>query len=339
MRLSQHFAACVLVLLSGNSAAADMPHWFANPEIEAKRYLLVGYGAGNTPAAARKQARDDIAKQMHTNIRSETFWRTSSTANGFTQNDYEQRVHELSQAKLYDVEVIHSEERGGTHYVALRFDIRRAERKFLEKGGKGCSKDKGHPYLARSPLFRELRQLAGCAVDAKLLRNNGLWYLAQGAVSQVLSPWDFERLYTSVNSLKVFLTASKPKIKAGEAFHLNYRVSQDGYISLFNVYADGIVTLHMNNKPVRAGESYRYPDNLVSGGAGQIELQAGLLQPGQETRDLYVAVLTNKPANNGRYIPAGDTAQTGERHYQFGELLGAMSSMPFGSTVVWIQPR
>ena len=100
-----------------------------------------------------------------------------------------------------------------------------------------------------------------------------------------------------VSAPQIQLRMSQKQLEAGQSLWLNFKVSQDSYITLYNVSQQGAVSRLLPNglqpEPflARAGQSYRFPDTALQQHAVQLKPR---LLPGQKQAQEYLLLLATR---------------------------------------------
>lgn len=65
----------------------------------------------------------------------------------------------------------------------------------------------------------------------------------------------------------------------------------------------------------------------------------GLVTPGKETRDLYVAIYSKNKIDLSRIQQVGGKVEKDEEHFKFGELLDILGENEFSSVLIRTKPK
>lgn len=194
----------------------------------------------------------------------------------------------------------------------------------------------GNSQLVRSGLAGELaaavsagRAAGGQAVSLplQLRRQHGGWYLIAGAEQVQLRDEDLFKALELPHSPDVLLTLlndggkERPvsQLQQGDHFSLRVDAGRQGYLSLFNIYADGRVSLLAVNQPLKDSTPAVLPE------AGQT-FEAGLLTPNESARDIYIAAVSEKPLDRAtmHQLRADQGMVKGDDSYQLEEVLALL---------------
>lgn len=105
--------------------------------------------------------------------------------------------------------------------------------------------------------------------------------------------------------------------KRGESFHFVLNANEAGYVTLVDVYESGVVTLLEPSKKLE--KTLRIPSVESA-----YEFEAGVLEMGRDSHDLYVVFFTKEPLDMSRFTYANEDFASDENAYKFDELLELM---------------
>lgn len=242
------------------------PGWYR--KLEAAPSRIVGYGAGPSREQALLSAREEAAAQLGVEVHSAVSRRII---------DDNRKVSSISEVKaeakvarrLINSRVLREDHIGSTHFVAIEADLRDTQKRLaddvLARYGKVVSYA-GPPQLAASPLMQGVRELLAGAerttasLDLALGRTGDDWRLRVGDLTLTIDRDDFPRAIEWAAGPKHALTllaiddrSGQPvsRLHSGQTFHLRLaNPAQKSFYSIFNVYADGRVTLLAENLTV-----------------------------------------------------------------------------------------
>ena len=308
------------------------PEWYINEGLlPLASYEVLGLGEGKSLAEARAIAKEMIAQTLVSKVDS-SFERVSTDE----VSKSEAKLKITSQLALQNLTTLKQSQQDGVFFVALSFkNLDFAQRVKERLPLDTCQAEKQNTYLAKTPLFYKLNTALDCKKDFRLIRQNQAWYLANNQQLFILKSGEFEELFISSLNKNISLLAPKKLFREGEGFSLKvnatYPTSQD-YVTLLNVYENGIVTLLQPSVKYQAGMQLPPVEN-------QTEFEAGLLYEGQDTHDLYVAFLTPQPLDTSRFEYAHEDLASSESAYKFDELLELMQKHSYTSLLVRTKAR
>ena len=325
----------VLVWLVVSGVWAAAPQWYASQTLQpSKSYEIYGYGEGKDLAEARMRAKEDIAGQLLTEIRSVKRSRMHADDARLKQSmdiEIDAQVHTV----LSDVRTVRSEQKDGRYYVVLLYRNLSLARRLIEKSGHvECLRKPVNPYLAQTPLYEKIRRAAGCDIDVSLVRRAGAWFIAYKTAMVAVAPRDYEDLFVSTRHSPVRLSVSKRVLREGERFSLTLTSARRGYVALLDVYANGITAVVEPALKVEPGKPLRIPS-----ADSPYLFEAAVLEKGHATYDLYVVLFSRNPIDVSRFDMASDRLLGAEDAYRADELLRLTKRYPFTTRFVRTLPR
>lgn len=300
------------------------PSWFGSIKPN-NSYEIIGYGEALNLNEAKQNARDEIAKQIKVNIKSEIQTTKESKQNEYTKNTTSTSKQDTSVA-LSNIQELKNEKDGNTWYVALSYDNRPTTTKLIQKlTGAKCTK-LPHPYLSNIGFYKKLvsdgmeANLTNCIVPSF---DNGVNYIG---TSLVRVDFDFDILLESVSN-GISVNASKTKLKNNESFHLTIDAPK-GYLSIFNIYEGGKVNVILANKEFKSDMKYVFPEAKQ-----EFELSSSIKK--ERENEGYFVISSSAKLNLSRF-GATEFSANGSEKYQFDEFLKLLENNKFGSTLITI---
>lgn len=342
-------AACGSKSVSG--PVPDLhPDWYVS--LRSEKNILRGVGEGESLAEADAMALADISRQMQVHVKSRIESRTEDT-DGSVHRRVAQEVALETSRQIHRADRTYHAPRSGVHYVALEVDLRPdadilAERIRRRWGGEGLSLPEtlnleGPKALTQGEMARRLRQLLTSpegsgtrSLPLSLSRRDGGWVLGLCSeslpIAEVKGLFDFS-VHTS-GDMELFMENPSGKRYPNRLHHGDEVVFRmegpfaSGYLSLFNVYPDGRVSLMEDNLGVKGGGA-RIPEP-----SGEYFTNA-ILEPGVAQLDTYVAVLTQRPGSLVRFRHLSDVEglMEGEGSYGAEVLADFLDRLPEDSAV------
>lgn len=360
MKILFPFLIALLFVGCGTPKPQTSPQWYKNRELQsAVKYEIIGYGEGKTIKEAEATAKENIAHTLISKIDS-SFTSSSSDYKKIENNSFKilaitdkdeanKKETELitksdtnivtvtnvanlkitSNLNLHNVKTIKQEQINGLFYVALKYkNLDLAYRVKTTVGKLECNKNQVTSYLLQTPLIKKLTASLGCKLDFKLDRRNEAWYLKYKEHLFLLSTDEFEELFTSTKNSNAFeIISNKPVLTDGDSFYFTVNAKEKGYVTLLNVYENGIVTLLQPSTPIK--KSIQIPskdsDNYF---------EAGLVKEGVNTYDLYVAIYIKEPLDMSRFEYADEDLAESELAYKFDELIRVINENEYSSLLL-----
>lgn len=325
----------ILLIFMTTLFSAEIPEWFINRSYQpTKNYEVVGYGMGGSLKKATLHAKEDIAGRLLTEISSTKKSRVSEKDGQLSKSmdiEIDAQVHTV----LSDLKTLRMEPQDGNYYIALLYENLKLSRRFIQKVGEiECLQRTPNPYLALTPMYEEIKKAAGCDIDLSLERKDSVWYISYKSILVPIAPIDYEDLFISARHSPVILNASSRSLREGDEFYFTLHSTQNGYVTLLNVYANGITAVVEPSMKVGKEKPLRIPSD-----ESDTYFEAGLLTKGQPTYDLYVAFFTREPINVSRFEMSGDKPLEGEAAYKADELIRMTEKYPFTTLFIRTKPR
>lgn len=301
------------------------PSWYMNTTV--KPYELIGYGEGDSVESAAGRAKEDIASQLKTKIDS-TISQSTKVKNGKVDSESTQKLRVTTEAMLSGVEKLKEEREGNTYYAAYKYDIRPFEVRFAAKATKAvCQGKSGSATLEHTKLYKAIAEELGCHPKIKLVRQNGVYTISSQEVALAANA-EIERMFFGRQSQSLSITASKQQPRSGESISLTLKAQKDGFVSLFDVYDDGKVTIVTANAKIKKMQSLKIPDETNK----DLEL-AMSDNDGKNSTDMFVAVLSDSELDLGSFEKMEDGVATDKAH-RLDELFWLMDKHQFATVII-----
>lgn len=304
--------------------ASDTPMWFSAMEYKSTPTSLIGYGEAQELNSAIQNAKSDIAGQIKTNI-SSTLIQNKNLKNDAYSREVIQNQKASTQASLSDTRIIKQEKVSDTWYVAIEYQNLSTVQKFIKKLPSLEHNETQNSYLAKTPLFGELRENLAKSINASLMRKDAAWHLTYKNVSQILDDRSFEDLFSSVSNphLRLNLNQSSPQLQNGKSFSFLATSDASGYLSLLDVYEDGSVSTLVANLVISKEKTALIPDNTV--------FEASTLNPEEDSFDLFVAIYSPKPLNLDQFKIGNENLENSEQSKSFDKLIRFLEGKTYTS--------
>ena len=304
------------------------PQWYKNRQLQsAIKYEIIGYGNGKTIKEAEATAKEDIAQTLISKVDSSFTMSQTETTNSFNQNSNSKLIV-TSKINLQNVMTIKQEQIDGLFNVALKYEnLDLAYRIKTTADSFECTQQKINSYLAQTPLIIKLTASLGCELDFKIDRRNKAWYLKYKEHLFLLSDDEFEELFVTTKNNDFDFKSNKTVLLNGDSFYFTFNSKEDGYITLLNVYENGIVTLLQPSVPIKNTLQIPLKDS-------ENYFEAGVIKEGVDTYDLYVAVYTKEPLDMSRFEYANEDLAESELAYKFDELIRVINGYKYSSLML-----
>lgn len=304
------------------------PKWYSSRTIDTKaKYEIIGYGEGKSSQEAKANAKVDIAETLNSQVTS-SIAITTSVDNDDAQTQRRSNLKVTSNLNLQNVKVIKQEEQEGRFFVALQYNnLDLAYRMKTRVGKFHCDDAKRDSYLDQTPLIQRVTASLGCKLDLQLERKNSAWYLQYKEHLFALTPKEFEELFVTTKNRSFGFKPSRDILVDGDSFYFTFHSKERGYITLLDVYANGIVTLIQPSVAIKG--SLQIPSQKSKN-----YFEAGVLQKGKDTYDLYVAIFSKKPLDMSRFVYASEDLASSELAYKFDELMRVLNGYRYSTVLL-----
>jgi hypothetical protein len=286
--------------------------------------IKTGAGEGATPDAATASAMNEISSQISTWVSSRT--QVLAERNGqASESRFHHQVELESKHRLNNAKRLNMTHCGDTYYVKYAVDLRPPEVVVAEALGADypgmAVRFVGSPALTDSPFADDVKRFiprpdnpeekGGVIVlPLDLTYTGGIWCVHAGR--QTIPVSDVSNLV----NLGVYVTGDTTLElcdKTGAARPLTLKTGDEvffaipggaGFYSLFNIYADGRVSVVASNVPMKKSRTL-FPDP-----AGRHVLQAGTIDPKTPSVDTYLLVISKKAQDMTPFSALHDNGKT-----------------------------
>ena len=323
------FALCFSLL----AAAPQVPSWYYQLSGKSSSYY-VGYGQGKSEAEAKTAALHDIAKKISVTVNAEEHRFMNLDENDRLSKGFDSETTQTSSVKIYGYEVLKLEYDDGSYFVALGYDNIPAIEKFNQKLSKIDTTEPEviNRYLQHTPVAKAVNRKVGFL----LKRQNDIWYMHYKDIMQPLDTKDFSHFFTTVDNPNLSIATNKRNdlLYNGDEFYFRIISKKSGYVTVFMVYEDGTTSTLIRNVPVKKNKMKNIPDKNF-----ESVLQAGLIEKGVETFDLYVVVYSKNKKHFDNFARADEDLLSDERYKSFDELIELLNDVEFATLKVVTKPR
>ncbi len=287
--------------------------------------IYYGEGSGNSYAEAKRKALEDVASQISVVIDSKIEETQSAENNKYKKNF---KVHSIQKTKvnLEDYEIVEKIKKDNQFFVKIKYDNIPSLDKFASKT----------PYT-KEQIKNGIKKDFAKSLGLELVRKNRKWYIKYKNILQKLDKKDFYFFFKTTNrkDLKISLYNKRRNIlHNGDEFSFLIKSAKSGYITIFDVYEDGTVSILAKNLKIDKKRKLIFPDE-----DSDSVLEASLLQNQKETFDMYVVLFTKKKRNFDEFISAYDDVVDEELYKNFDELINLIYNKTYATIKVIIRPR
>ena len=306
------------------------PSWYVHHTFKEKKSSeYLGYGEGESLFAAKALAKEAIAQTLMSLAESSSVIQSEVRKKNGVEVVNKRAAFDLkitTKINLQNLEVKKQEQQNGRYYVVLAYqNLDLVYRLKKSVGDVECGKVDS--YMTQTPLYAKIRSALSCDVSLQLERKNSAWYLAYKEHTFLLGDGEFEKLYVSKQSKKFDFSISKSVLRDGDSFYLSLRAKKAGYITLLDVYENGVVTLLQDSKKI--DEKMQIPSK-----ESKNYFEAGVLEKGRDSHDLYVAIYSQTPLDMSRFVYGDEELESDESAYKFDELIKLLNSYEYATLLV-----
>jgi len=320
----------------------EIPKWYysQNIKITDKDYEIIGFGDGSTFQEADTIARNEIAKQIQTFLKSK-YSRDEKRILDNIKSGYnltiKNKIIEETSVELDDIIQIKKEIKNDRVYVALKYIHLPTPQKIeykLKSSGYRCNTINDSIFLSKTTLMKKLKILLNCEPHMGLIYKNNNWYVNIDKKLTRIPSYEFIDLWSITKDNSINIKSTKNVLKKGDIFQLQININKEGYLSLFNVYSTGQTVFLIKNQRIDGITKLIYPDlNKFQG------LIADIPQNNDFSKDLYISTLCPDVKNFSRYEPIDNKYLASNNSYHFGYLLEDINGCQVASDIVDIKPN
>jgi LPP20 lipoprotein len=300
------------------------PSWYGT--IDSKPHEIIGYGEGGSAKEARAAAMEEIASRLKVRVDS-SFESNTTVKNKEVSSAQQARLKVGSNIILYGAKKLEEGQMGGKWYAAYSYDNRPFAQRFVSKFGQKACAGKSNQPLEHSPLFAMLVGDLKCAPQIELARGDGVYKLVTGGDAMVIDEETLAATLFAHANPSVSITPSKAQVLDGEDISLAVKSVTAGFVTIFDVYSDGRVSLMLGNYPQKANSAWKFPDSVMAG------KELSLSAEGANAMDMFVVVLSPTKLDISRFEHASATLAS-QAAYNYDELLRLMKKYQAASTLV-----
>ena len=290
------------------------PSWYYNLQNN-KQNFYIGYGSAKSENEAKQNALVSISSQISTKIDS-----SLTTTKTYGKKDVQIKSSQKTKANISDYKVLKMSNDDGKYFVAIEYENIPSIQKFKNKLKQANLNPSFENYLK----------------EFELLRKDKRWYIKYKDIVQLLDSRDFERFFISTQNERLTISTNKKNniLYEDDEFYFQVKSKYDGYVSILTVYEDGTVSTLLKNIPILKETLTNLPDKEF-----EAIPQAGLLESGVETYDMYVAILSDKKLLFDSFAYADEDITIDERYKNFDELQRFLKDKNYTTLKVVTKPR
>jgi len=284
------------------------PNWYKNKEFNAKnRYEVVAYAKAKTLGKAQDKAIENIVFTM--------FNKANKSS--------------IGQLDMANLNTLKQEKKDGNYFVALSYVNNNLVYKVKSTiGDFECDNDNANSYIKQTPIFDSFN----CNLDIKLERKDKEWYLKHKENLFELTDEEFKEFFVTAKNSNFDFEISKKSLVEEDKFYFSFKTKERGYITLLNVYKNGIVTLLDISLDIK--EKLTIPSQEEG-----YSYEASTLNYGENTFDLYVAIFTKEPIELAMFEYKNQDMTRNEKAYKLGELIDILDAYEYSTILVETEAR
>ncbi|MBL0708252.1 MAG: LPP20 family lipoprotein [Sulfurimonas sp.] len=309
----------IILTVFSLSALFAQPLWYYKLPNNKSNYII-GYARGLTEKEAKQNALVSISSQISIKIDDEII-QDKSSKNGNYYDSTRIKSSQKTKATLSGYELLKISFVDGRYFVGIGYENIPSIFKFKRKLKKAGIDVPFNNYLKRFELVRKDQH----------------WYIKYQNVMQVLDTKYFHKFFNTVPNKNLTITTNKKHniLYDGDEFYFKVKSAKEGFVSILSVYENGIVSVLMPNVPVSKNSSQNIPDKDF-----EAIPQAGLLENGVETFDMYVAIYSSKKLILDEFMAAdAHVIQDSEKHKNFDILQRFLHNKEYSTLKVVTEPR
>ncbi len=300
------------------------PSWYMEQTLKTDtKYEIIGYGEGSNLDEAKANAKEDIAQKLSSNVQSSMSIISNDEGSKSNAN-----LNITTNINLVNLKTLKMQEVNSSYFVALKYEnLDLAYRMKKSFGDTKCENGDVNSYIKNTTIFQNITSAVGCELSIKLQRENSAWYLTYKEQMFLLNNSEFEQFYESINNQKYTFMANQKVLKDGDSFYFNLSSDEMVYVTLLDVYENGIVTLLQDS--ILIDKKLQIPSK-----DSQSYFEAGLVKENQDTHDLYVAIFTKEPLDMSRFEYANEELASSELAYKFDQLINFIDKYEYATILL-----
>jgi|OM-RGC.v1.005579558 hypothetical protein len=324
----------LLIIVLVASAFAN-PMWYHNVQ-KTKANSYVGYGSGVDEVHAKQEAFNDITSQISVSVKT-SFSQSQKVRDGEFKSSEDFSSAQNSNATLYDYELLKSEFSDGKYFVCVEYENIPSLDKFIRKvKATKLENEKQNSYIKNTTIAKKLKKALKKDINFELVRKDKKWFIKYKNILQALDKKDFAKFFTTVDNSKISINTNKPKniLYNEDKFFFKVKSAKNGYASILTVYEDGTVSTLVRNVAIKKEKQENIPNKEF-----ETIPEAGLMQKGVETYDLYVLIVSSEKIHFDSFAQADEALIEEEKYKNFDELIEFMNDKNYATLKVVTKPR
>ena len=264
---------------------------------------------------------------------------TIKDINGHVSSAVQSNSLQNTKASLSDYKLLKSEFTDGKYYVALTYENIPSLDKFVNKIKESyeiINDENQTAYIKNTLIAKELQKTLSKNINFSLQRKDKKWFIQYKDILQVLDSADFGKFFTTESNpiLSINTNQKNNILHDGDKFYFQVQSALSGYVSILTVYEDGTVSTLMRNVPITQNKQANIPDKDF-----ETIPEAGLIDKGVATFDLYVAIYSPKKLQFDSFASADAELINDEKFKNFDELMNFLDDKVFTTLKVVTKPR
>jgi len=311
------------------------PLWYYNIT-DKNPQVIIGYGSGESEAKAKQNALSDVVSKISTQIDTSMKLHVEDRG-GEALSSSKYDTVQKSSGVLSDYKLLKMEFVGGQFYVAVWYENIPSFDKFLRKIKiyDDFSTQK-NSYLLHTYMAKKLKEALNKDIDFRLARKDKKWYIKYKNTLQVLDKKGFRYFVATIKHKDLDMKISKERgfLYDGEEFYFKVKSKKSGFVSIITVYEDGTVSTLLRNIPIKKNRVENLPDKDF-----ESIPEAGLIQRGVETYDMYVVIYSKKRLYLDEFAYADSELINEEKYKNFDRLIEFLNGKVYSTLKVVTKPR
>ena len=295
-----------------------IPSWYYKLSNTKSNYII-GYGSGADEKEAKQNAFNDISSQISVKVDNKII-QNKKIVNGKYSRNNTQIATQQTNATLSGYKTLKLEYHDNQYFIALEYENIPNIQKFKNKLKAENIEVNFDNYLKTFDL----------------IRLNKKWYIKYKNIQQILDKKDFAKFFVTIPNKNLMLNINKKNniLYDKDEFYFRVKSTKSGFLSILTVYEDGTVSTLIKNIKISKNRVENIPDKDFEG-----VLEAGLINPKEETYELYIAIISDKKLLFDNFTNANMDLITSEKSKNFDELIKFIKNKEYATLKVITKPR
>lgn len=218
-------------------------------------------------------------------------------------------------------------------FIAILYENSDLVYRFKTTIGEVDSSDKNiNKFIKETPIFRNITNAMNYQLDIRVQRKEKQWYLKYKENLFLLKNDELKEFFSSVKNENFEFKASKKNLVDSEKFYFTFKTKESGYITLVDIYDNGIVTLLDSSIDIK--KSMQIPPKQSNN-----FFEAVLMNEEKNTTDLYIAIFTKEPIDMIMFDYLNKDLSENEEAFKFDIFLQIINNYEFASVVIETKPE